>query len=573
MAATPDKPAAQRAAPAARPAATAARASGRWATASRSTPTSSSRRTTTASTSGRGSRTIYAHARLRLDRPAPTCAAGCAGGASTPSASPASTAAGPRSSSREELDDEYFMLRVRIDGGRLTTEQLRVIGEISERVRPRHRRHHRPAEHPAALDPHRGRPGDLAAARGRRPVHHRGLRRHPARHPRLPGRRHRRGRDHRRHAGDRRDRRAATSATRSSPTCRASSRPRSPARRCHDVVHEINDIAFVGVVHPEHGPGFDLWVGGGLSTNPKLGERLGAWVPLEEVADVWAGVVGDLPRLRLPPAAHPGPAEVPGRRLGRRRSSARCWRTSTSSAPLTDGPAPEQPAQARRDHVGVHRQKDGRFYVGVAPARRPGRRHRRSAKIADARRGARLATGCAPPPSRRWSCSTSTEDQVDSLVAGLEALDLRVDPVAVPARHDGLHRHRVLQARHRRDQGARRRARRRAGAPAAGLRRADHHQRQRLPERLRPHPDRRHRPQGPARRWTRTATRSRASRCTSAAGSGWTPASAARCAASRSPPTSCPTTSSGSCAASRRSAPRASASPQWAARADEEALS
>ena len=31
----------------------------------------------------------------------------------------------------EELDDEYFMMRVRIDGGRLTTEQLRVIGEIS----------------------------------------------------------------------------------------------------------------------------------------------------------------------------------------------------------------------------------------------------------------------------------------------------------------------------------------------------------------------------------------------------------------------------------------------------------
>src|ERR1041385_7617602 len=32
----------------------------------------------------------------------------------------------------EELDDKYFMLRVRIDGGRLTTQQLRVIGEISQ---------------------------------------------------------------------------------------------------------------------------------------------------------------------------------------------------------------------------------------------------------------------------------------------------------------------------------------------------------------------------------------------------------------------------------------------------------
>ena len=32
----------------------------------------------------------------------------------------------------EELDDRYFMLRVRIDGGALTTEQLRTVGEISQ---------------------------------------------------------------------------------------------------------------------------------------------------------------------------------------------------------------------------------------------------------------------------------------------------------------------------------------------------------------------------------------------------------------------------------------------------------
>ena len=33
-----------------------------------------------------------------------------------------------------------------------------------------------------------------------------------------------------------------------------------------DVVHEINDVAFVAVDHPELGIGYDLWVGGGLST-------------------------------------------------------------------------------------------------------------------------------------------------------------------------------------------------------------------------------------------------------------------------------------------------------------------
>src|SRR5205823_1048664 len=42
--------------------------------------------------------------------------------------------------------------------------------------------------------------------------------------------------------------------------------------------HEINDVSLVGVVHPDLGAGYDLWVGGGLSTNPKLGVRLGAFV-------------------------------------------------------------------------------------------------------------------------------------------------------------------------------------------------------------------------------------------------------------------------------------------------------
>src|SRR3954453_13781769 len=31
----------------------------------------------------------------------------------------------------EELDDEFFMMRIRIDGGSLTSEQLRVVADIS----------------------------------------------------------------------------------------------------------------------------------------------------------------------------------------------------------------------------------------------------------------------------------------------------------------------------------------------------------------------------------------------------------------------------------------------------------
>ena len=58
----------------------------------------------------------------------------------------------------------------------------------------------------------------------------------------------------------------------------------------HDVSPETHDVAFVGTVHPEHGPGFDLWVGGGLSTNPMLAQKIGVWIPTEDVPDVWEGV-------------------------------------------------------------------------------------------------------------------------------------------------------------------------------------------------------------------------------------------------------------------------------------------
>src|SRR3954454_23815108 len=59
-----------------------------------------------------------------------------------------------------------------------------------------------------------------------------------------------------------------------------------------DIAHEVNDVSFIGVEHPEHGAGFDVWVGGGLSTNPMLAQRLGVFATLDEVPEIWAGVVG-----------------------------------------------------------------------------------------------------------------------------------------------------------------------------------------------------------------------------------------------------------------------------------------
>ncbi len=132
-----------------------------------------------------------------------------------------------------------------------------------------------------------------------------------------------------------------------------------------DVAPEVNDVSFVGTVHPEHGPGFDLWVGGGLSTNPMLAQKLGVWVPLAEVPDAWEAVISVF-------------REYGYRRL---RSRARLkflvadWgvqrfrevlETEYLGRRLVDCPSPPVPTSTG-DHIGVHRQRDGRFYVGLAP--------------------------------------------------------------------------------------------------------------------------------------------------------------------------------------------------------------
>jgi len=132
-----------------------------------------------------------------------------------------------------------------------------------------------------------------------------------------------------------------------------------------DVCHEVNDVAFIGVNHPEHGPGLDVWVGGGLSTNPMLGQRLGAWVPLDEVPDVWEAVVSafrDYGYRRL-------------RAKARLKFLIKDWgiekfreilEQEYLGRKLIDGPAPE-PVVHTIDHVGVQKLKNGLNSVGVAP--------------------------------------------------------------------------------------------------------------------------------------------------------------------------------------------------------------
>ncbi|MEU4357432.1 nitrite/sulfite reductase [Streptomyces virginiae] len=324
----------------------------------------------------------------------------------------------------EELDDKYFMLRVRIDGGRLTTEQLRVIGEISEEFA-------------------RG----TADLTDRQNVQYHWIRIEDV--PEIWRRLEAVGLSTTEACGD------TPRVILGSPVAGIaqdeiidgtpaideiyrrivgnkdfSNLPRKfksaiSGSPLLDVAHEINDVAFVGVNHPEHGPGFDVWVGGGLSTNPKLGVRLGTWVSLEEVPDVYEGVISifrDYGYRRLRTRARLkflvadwGPAKF-----------RQVLEDEYLERKLTDGPAPEQPSGQWRDHVGVHQQQDGKFYVGFAPrvGRVDGATLTKIADIAEQHGSGRLRTTA----EQKMIVLDIEADRVDSVVEALEALDLRVKP-------------------------------------------------------------------------------------------------------------------------------------------------
>lgn len=94
--------------------------------------------------------------------------------------------------------------------------------------------------------------------------------------------------------------------------------------------------------------------------------------------------------------------------------------------PLLDGPAPAEPSSRWRDHIGVHEQQDGRFYVGFAPrvGRVDGSTLAKIAELAEAHGSGRVRTTV----EQKMIILDVEPDQVESLSAGLEALDFQVKP-------------------------------------------------------------------------------------------------------------------------------------------------
>src|SRR5487761_1439402 len=189
----------------------------------------------------------------------------------------------------EDLDDRYFMLRVRIDGGQLTSEQTRVIADISRRFargtadvtdRQNIQLHWIEIENvPAIWEALESVGLSTTEACGDTPRVILGCPLAGIDADEILDATPQIAAIGERYIGD--------SAFSNLPR-KFKSSISGCAAQC--ATPEINDIAFVGVRNEGGETGYDLWVGGGLSTNPMIGRRLGTFVRPGQVPEVWAGV-------------------------------------------------------------------------------------------------------------------------------------------------------------------------------------------------------------------------------------------------------------------------------------------
>lgn len=325
----------------------------------------------------------------------------------------------------EELEDEYFMLRIRIDGGALSSDQLRVVGELSTTYgrgvaditdRQNVQLHWiRVEDMPVIWDKLEAVGLSTTEACGDTPRVMLGC-------P-LDGVASEAVLD----AGE--PLRVTVEKYLGDPAF--SNLPRKfktsisgCARHCTN--HEINDIAFVGVAGPGGEPGFDVWVGGGLSTNPMFGQRLGIFVTPAEVPDVWSGIASifrdygyrrsrNHARIKFLMADW-GPRKF--REVLEKEYLGRTLPDCTT----------EVISPSHRDHVGIERQRDGRFSLGATTksGRTSGAVLTAVAELADSLGDGRVRTTA----QQGLVVLGVAEPDIEQVVTRLDELGLSVRPSA-----------------------------------------------------------------------------------------------------------------------------------------------
>jgi sulfite reductase (ferredoxin) len=266
----------------------------------------------------------------------------------------------------EELDDRYFMLRVRIDGGQLSSEQLRVISDISVKYargtadvtdRQNIQLHWIEIESvPAIWEALEGVGLSTTEACGDTPRVIMGCPLAGLDDDELIDATPEIAAIAEQYIGD--------PELSNLPRKFKSSISGCAAQCTH---HEINDVAFAAVRHPETGEvGYDLWVGGGLSTNPMIAKRLGTFVRPGQVPEVWKAVCEVFRDYGYRRLRHRARIKFLIADWGAQRFREVLEKEYLGYA-LPDGPAPVNVDSSMRDHVGVHRQRDGLNYVGFAP--------------------------------------------------------------------------------------------------------------------------------------------------------------------------------------------------------------
>lgn len=132
--------------------------------------------------------------------------------------------------------------------------------------------------------------------------------------------------------------------------------------------HEINDIGLIAVRRPDGAVAFDVWVGGGLGAKEHFAQRLGAHISPDEVVEVCHHIC----------AIFRDHGNRNSRALARLKFLVADWGAgrfrdeleSRLGRKVTDGEAPTVPVTGNRAHIGVHAQKQrGLVYVGAATKR------------------------------------------------------------------------------------------------------------------------------------------------------------------------------------------------------------